>query len=69
MTEIEHEKLQISAGSADISILKFNKISFDLRFTLFLTGPPTTVQADVQIVYIGGFQEVDMVCNYLFYNN
>ena len=62
MTEIEHEKLQISAGSADISILTFNKISFDLRFTLFLTGPPITVQADVQIVYIGGFQEVDMVC-------
>ena len=65
MTEIEHEKLQILAGSADISILTFNKISFDLR----LTGPPITVQADVQIVYIGGFQEVDMVCNYLFYNN
>ena len=69
MTEIKHEKLQISAGSADISILTFNKISFDLRFTLFLTGPPITVQADVQIVYLGGFQEVDMVCNYLFYNN
>ena len=69
MSEIKHEKLQISAGSADISILIFNKFSFDLSFTLFLTGLPITVQADVQIVYIGGFQEVDMVCNYLFYNN
>ena len=46
-----------------------NKIPFDLSFTLFLTGPPVEVQAEVQIVYIGGFKEVDMVCNYLFYNN
>ena len=46
-----------------------NKIFFDLSFTLFLTGPPIEVQVEVQIVYIGGFQEVDMVCNYLFYNN
>ena len=29
---------------------------------MLLTGPPTAVQADVYIVYIGGFQEVDMVC-------
>ena len=69
MTLLKHEKLQISAGSADISILTFHKISFDLSFTLFLTGPQITVQAVVQIVYLGGFQEVDMVCNYLFYNN
>ena len=33
-----------------------------MSFTIFLTGPPTAVQADVYIVYIGGFQEVDMVC-------
>ena len=51
------------------SILTTYKIPFDRSFTLFLTGPPIAVQAEVQIVYIGGFQEVDMVCNYLFYNN